>query len=188
LRTARPTSSSATASRSASASKAGRLTYGALNPPATDGSQNAAAIAIYPRSTDGRRRPDCGDHQRREVIGNGLTWPAGITAAQKAEAILQLRKLASRSANRGTDHEKGRRPFSAAVSRFHRPESHPSIKQERDQQTMLDIFNNNAFGVVSLTDAINKPVFAPGRLGQMGLFNERGVSTTTIVLEQKAGN
>lgn len=52
---------------------------------------------------------------------------------------------------------------------------------------MLDIFNNNAFGVVALTDAINKPVFAPGRLGQMGLFTERGVSTTTIVLEQKAG-
>src|SRR5579859_3209585 len=53
---------------------------------------------------------------------------------------------------------------------------------------MLDIFNNNAFGVVSLTDAINKPLFAPGRLGSMGLFSERGVSTTTIVLEEKAGN
>jgi hypothetical protein len=53
---------------------------------------------------------------------------------------------------------------------------------------MLDIFNNNAFGVVSLTDAINKPVFAPGRIGQMGLFTERPVSTTTVVLEQKAGN
>jgi len=53
---------------------------------------------------------------------------------------------------------------------------------------MLDIFNSNAFGVVSLTDAINKPLFAPGRLGQMGLFTERGVSTTTIVLEEKAGN
>jgi hypothetical protein len=53
---------------------------------------------------------------------------------------------------------------------------------------MLDIFNNNAFGVVSLTDAINKPLFAPGRIGQMGLFNERSVSTTTIVLEEKDGN
>lgn len=53
---------------------------------------------------------------------------------------------------------------------------------------MLDIFNSNAFGVVSLTDAINKPVFTPGRLGSMGLFTERPVSTTTIVLEQKAGN
>ena len=52
---------------------------------------------------------------------------------------------------------------------------------------MLDVFNNNIFGVVSLTDAINKPVFAPGRLGQMGLFNERGVSTTTVVLEEKDG-
>lgn len=53
---------------------------------------------------------------------------------------------------------------------------------------MLDIFNNNAFGVVSLTDAINKPVFAPGRIGQMGIFTERPVSTTTVVLEQKDGN
>ena len=53
---------------------------------------------------------------------------------------------------------------------------------------MLDIFNNNAFGVVSLTDAINKPVFAPGRLGSMGLFAERGVTTTTVVMEEKDGN
>ena len=37
---------------------------------------------------------------------------------------------------------------------------------------MLDIFHNNAFGVVPLTDAINKPVFQPGRIGQMGLFLE----------------
>lgn len=53
---------------------------------------------------------------------------------------------------------------------------------------MLDIFNSNAFGVVSLTDAINRPVFAPGRIGQMGLFAERGVTTTTIVIEEKDGN
>ncbi|MGY3588077.1 major capsid protein [Bradyrhizobium sp. USDA 4350] len=53
---------------------------------------------------------------------------------------------------------------------------------------MLDIFNSNPFGVVSLTDAINKPVFAPGRLGQMGLFTERSVSTTTVVFEEKDGN
>lgn len=52
---------------------------------------------------------------------------------------------------------------------------------------MLDIFNNNAFGVVSLTDAINKPLFAPGRIGQMGIFGERGVTTTTVVLEDKDG-
>jgi hypothetical protein len=53
---------------------------------------------------------------------------------------------------------------------------------------MLDIFNNNAFGVVTLTDAINKPLFAPGRLGQMGLFNERSVTTTTIVLERRTAS
>lgn len=52
---------------------------------------------------------------------------------------------------------------------------------------MLDIFNNDLFGVVSLTDAINKPVFQPQRIGQMGLFSERGVSTLMIIVEEKAG-
>lgn len=52
---------------------------------------------------------------------------------------------------------------------------------------MLDIFNSDLFGVVSLTDAINKPVFQPQRIGQMGLFSERGVNTLTILVEEKAG-
>lgn len=52
---------------------------------------------------------------------------------------------------------------------------------------MLDVFNSDLFSVVSLTDAINKPVFQPGRIGSMGLFSERSVSTTTIVMEEKAG-
>lgn len=52
---------------------------------------------------------------------------------------------------------------------------------------MLDIFRNDAFSVVSLTDAINKPIFKPGRIGQMGLFNETGVATTTVVFEEKDG-
>lgn len=52
---------------------------------------------------------------------------------------------------------------------------------------MLDVFNNNVFGVVSLTDAINKPLFQPGRLGQMGIFTTRPVSTTTVQIEEKDG-
>jgi hypothetical protein len=50
---------------------------------------------------------------------------------------------------------------------------------------MLDIFDTDAFGVVSLTDAINNITFRPGRIGQMGLFQETGVNTTTIAIEQK---
>ena len=52
---------------------------------------------------------------------------------------------------------------------------------------MLDVFNNGLFSVVSLTDAINKPVFQPQRIGQMGLFSEKGVRTTTIIVEEKDG-
>lgn len=52
---------------------------------------------------------------------------------------------------------------------------------------MLDVFNSNAFSVVSLTDAVNKIPFVPGRLGQMGIFNETGVTTTTVAIEQKDG-
>lgn len=52
---------------------------------------------------------------------------------------------------------------------------------------MLDVFNSGLFSVVSLTDAINKPIFQPGRIGQMGLFTPRGVTTTTVIVEEKDG-
>lgn len=52
---------------------------------------------------------------------------------------------------------------------------------------MLDIFNSNAFGVVPLTDAINKLKFVPGRLGALGLFSASGVMTTSIAIEEKNG-
>lgn len=50
---------------------------------------------------------------------------------------------------------------------------------------MLDIFKDDAFGVVSLTDAINELSFVPGRIGELGLFNGEGVSTTSVALEKK---
>jgi hypothetical protein len=52
---------------------------------------------------------------------------------------------------------------------------------------MLDIFHDNAFSVVSLTDAINRPLFQPGRIGQMGLFLETSVSTIDIAIEERDG-
>lgn len=52
---------------------------------------------------------------------------------------------------------------------------------------MLDIFNDDAFSVVSLTNAINKVKFVPGRIGQLGLFQERSVATTSIAIEEKNG-
>jgi hypothetical protein len=52
---------------------------------------------------------------------------------------------------------------------------------------MLDIFNNDAFSVTNLTDAVNALAFVPGRIGEMGLFAESGVNTTSILIEEKDG-
>jgi hypothetical protein len=52
---------------------------------------------------------------------------------------------------------------------------------------MLDIFRNNAFGVIPLTDAINNLEFVPGRIGQMGIFSTNSVATTAIGIESKNG-
>lgn len=52
---------------------------------------------------------------------------------------------------------------------------------------MLDIFRGDAFGVVPLTDTINRPLFQPGRVGAMGLFLETSVSTIDIAIEERDG-
>lgn len=52
---------------------------------------------------------------------------------------------------------------------------------------MLDVFHDDAFSVVALTDAINLLHFVPGRIGEMGLFTETSVSTKTVALEEKEG-
>lgn len=67
------------------------FSYVALNPAAADGSQNAAGIAIYPVTTDAATQtPIAAIVRHAEVMGPMLTWPAGITAAQQAEATNQL--------------------------------------------------------------------------------------------------
>lgn len=52
---------------------------------------------------------------------------------------------------------------------------------------MLDIFKSDAFGVVPLTQTINKILHQPGRISGMGLFSSTGVATTTIAIEEQAG-
>ena len=52
----------------------------------------------------------------------------------------------------------------------------------------LDIFSGSAFSMVALTDAINKMPFVPGRIGQLGLFREQGVSTTSVMIEEREGS
>jgi len=50
---------------------------------------------------------------------------------------------------------------------------------------MLDVFKNDAFGVVALTDAINALKFVPGRIAEMGIFSATGISTLSAAIEQK---
>lgn len=52
---------------------------------------------------------------------------------------------------------------------------------------MLEIFNQDAFSVLSMTDAINKIPFVPGRCGQLIDWAERGVTTTSIMIEEQNG-
>lgn len=52
---------------------------------------------------------------------------------------------------------------------------------------MLDVFNNNAFSTVSLSQAINKAPYKPNRLGELGIFEDRALTTTVAVLEEKHG-
>jgi hypothetical protein len=52
---------------------------------------------------------------------------------------------------------------------------------------MLDIFTADAFSVVSLTDAINKLKYVPGRVSSLGIFDPTGITTTTAVIEQRNG-
>lgn len=52
---------------------------------------------------------------------------------------------------------------------------------------MLDVFKQDAFSIVSLTDAINKLPFIPGRAGQVIDWSENGVPTTGIVIEEVNG-
>lgn len=49
----------------------------------------------------------------------------------------------------------------------------------------LDIFNDDAFSLVSLTDAINDTLYIPGRIGSLGFFQEKGVPQTTFGIERK---
>ena len=51
----------------------------------------------------------------------------------------------------------------------------------------LDIFNDDAFKVSQLTLAINNLPKTPTRIGNLRLFNEQGISTTSVSIEMKDG-
>jgi len=53
--------------------------------------------------------------------------------------------------------------------------------------SLLDIFNDDAFSLTSLTATINNQPYKPGRIGELGLFTESGINTTSAMVESKNG-
>jgi hypothetical protein len=52
---------------------------------------------------------------------------------------------------------------------------------------VLDVFNQNAFTMEELTKGINKAPYAPGRIAEMKLFEDIGVVSTSIMIEELKG-
>jgi hypothetical protein len=51
----------------------------------------------------------------------------------------------------------------------------------------LDVFKGDGFSMLSLTDAVNQLPYVPGQIGRLGLFQETGVATNTIEIEEDGG-
>lgn len=49
----------------------------------------------------------------------------------------------------------------------------------------MDIFEDDAFGVASLTNAINEAPHTPSMVGDAGIFEEEGITTTTLTIEKE---
>lgn len=52
---------------------------------------------------------------------------------------------------------------------------------------VLDIFNSDAFQLTNMTEAINRLPYVPGRAGSLGVFEETGVTTTSVMIEEMNG-
>jgi len=52
---------------------------------------------------------------------------------------------------------------------------------------MLNVFTGSAFDSLSLTAAMNKLPYKPGRLGAMGLFRRIGITKTVALIEEQHG-
>ena len=50
----------------------------------------------------------------------------------------------------------------------------------------MDVFAGDAFSMRTLTAAVNATPFVPGRVGELGVFEERGITTTKVSVERIA--
>lgn len=48
---------------------------------------------------------------------------------------------------------------------------------------MINLLDNDAFTLAGLTAAVNNLPFKPGKLSAMGLFDEQGITTTSVTIE-----
>jgi hypothetical protein len=55
------------------------------------------------------------------------------------------------------------------------------------QSTVLDIFKQDAFSFISLTQSINKLPHKPARCGELGIFQDKGVTTIDVFVEERNG-
>lgn len=53
--------------------------------------------------------------------------------------------------------------------------------------TILDVFNDDAFSMTELTLALEAAPYLPGRIGEMGLFDEEGISSAVVGIEEQRG-
>lgn len=51
----------------------------------------------------------------------------------------------------------------------------------------LDVFHSDAFTTLSLTTAVERNPYLPQRIGQMDVFEEDGIYTTAMAVEERAG-
>jgi len=63
-----------------------------------------------------------------------------------------------------------------------------SLANQRGEININNYFaTDEAFTLASLTKAINHMEYVPGRIGQLGLFGEEGISSTTVIIEEEYG-
>lgn len=53
-------------------------------------------------------------------------------------------------------------------------------------ENILDIFNDDAFSVISMLDGMREINYVPGRIGQLGIFAEEPIDTLTVAIEKEA--
>lgn len=53
--------------------------------------------------------------------------------------------------------------------------------------SILDVFNDDAFSMQELSLSLEAAPYIPGRIGELGLFQEEGISTPIVAIEEKRG-